>query len=379
MIRNVVHFIDSDLFGGTEQIVLHVLAGLNRRRWQPVLFHHPEAGLTPLFERAKSLDVRLRPIPRVQGRRSLVTWLPRVIKELRAEQPAVFHAHLCGPLACKDALIAAVLARIPAVIATAHLFGELPLSYFAYGQQRFLATGVDRYIAVSHEVARRLHQVFNIPVRKINVVHNGIPLPTIDAPANTALRRTLMRGTDRAIVLVTARLDKQKGHHYLLRAASLVPTAVFVLVGDGPERASLEAQARALGLSDRVTFLGYRNDVGDLLTTCDLFVLPSLFEGLPLSVLEAMAAGKPVVATAIGGTDEAIVQGHTGLLVRPGDPVALAAAIQKVLSNPKLARRLAAAGKARVHEHFSADAMVQNVTNIYEQILSSHEAPHGLH
>jgi glycosyltransferase involved in cell wall biosynthesis len=282
-----------------------------------------------------------------------------------------------SPFSCKDGLIAAVLARIPAVIATAHLFGELPVSHFASAQQRFLATGVDRYIAVSHEVGRRLHQAFHIPTRKITVVHNGIPLPTIDAPANTALRRTLMRGTDRAIVLVTARLDKQKGHHYLLQAASLVPTAVFVLVGDGPERASLEAQARALGLSDRVTFLGYRNDVGDLLTTCDLFVLPSLFEGLPLSVLEAMAAGKPVVATAIGGTDEAIVQGYSGLLVPPGDPVTLAAAIRTVLSDPKLARRLAAAGKARVHEHFSADAMIQKVTHIYEEILSSHEAPHG--
>jgi len=302
-----------------------------------------------------------------------------LIKELRAEQPAVFHAHLNSPLACKDGLIAAVLARIPAVIATAQLFGELSVSHFVYAQQRFVAAGVDRYIAVSHEVARRLHQAFHIPARKINVVHNGIPLPTIDAPTNTALRRILMRGTERAIVLVTARLDKQKGHHYLLQAASLVPKAVFVLVGDGPERASLEAQARALGLSDRVTFLGYRDDVGDLLTTCDLFVLPSLFEGLPLSVLEAMAAGKPVVATAIGGTDEAIVQGHTGLLVPPGDPIALAAAIRTVLSNPKLARRLAAAGKARVHEHFSADAMIHKVTNIYEEILFSHEAPHVCH
>jgi len=147
-------------------------------------------------------------IPRVQGRRSVVTWLPRLIKELRAEQPAVFHAHLCSPLACKDGLFAAVLARIPAVMATAHLFPELQINRFVYAQHRFLATRVDRYIAVSHEVARRLPQTFHIPSCKINVVHNGIPLPTIDPPANTALRRILMRGTDRAIVLVTARLGR---------------------------------------------------------------------------------------------------------------------------------------------------------------------------
>jgi glycosyltransferase involved in cell wall biosynthesis len=130
-------------------------------------------------------------------------------------------------------------------------------------------------------------------------------------------------------------------------------------------------------VSDRVVFLGYRQDIPDLLASCDLFVLPSLFEGLPLSILEAMAAGKPVIASAIGGTDEAVLHGETGLLVPPADPTALAAAIHTVLSNPLLARRLAAAGKARVYRTFSAEAMVQRVTQTYEEILSSHEAPHA--
>ena len=117
---------------------------------------------------------------------------------------------------------------------------------------------------------------------------------------------------DRPIVLTVARLDPQKGHRYLLAAATEVPEAVFALVGEGGERAALENQARTLGVAERVRFLGHRDDVPELLAACDLFVLPSLYEGLPLSVLEAMAAAKPVVATAIDGTTEAVVHEVTG-------------------------------------------------------------------
>src|SRR5262249_44896941 len=151
-----------------------------------------------------------------------------------------------------------------------------------------------------------------------------------------ALRAALMGSTDRPIVLTAARLAEQKGLCYLLKAAALLPQAMFVLAGEGPERAVLEAQAAELGLNKRVLFLGHRHDVPDLLACCDLFVLPSLFEGLPLSILEAMAAKKPVIASAVGGNNEVIVHGETGLLVRPADPAALASAIQAILSDPDL-------------------------------------------
>ena len=144
-----------------------------------------------------------------------------------------------------------------------------------------------------------------------------------------------------------------------------------MIAGEGPERSALEAQARTLGLADRVVLLGYRDDVCDLLASCDLFVLPSLFEGLPLSVLEAMAAGKPVVATAIGGTDEAVVHGETGLLVPPADAASLAKAIRTALSDPRLSQRLGAAGRARVYQEFSAQTMVRHITEIYDELLDS--------
>jgi glycosyltransferase involved in cell wall biosynthesis len=368
MIRKVVYFLGSAEFGGTEQALLHILAGLDRTLWQPVLFHHPEPGLIRLVERAKSLDVRLQEVPRVQSRRSLAQWLPRFVQELRAERPAIFHAQLNYQLACKDGLIAAILARVPAVIATVQLFVEAPLGSFIRGQQRLLSAAVDRYIAVSHDVAARLRQILHIPDRKIEVVHNAIPLGPLNRPTNGTLRAALTGPIDRPIVLTPARLCLQKGHSYLLQAAALVPEALFVIAGDGPERANLEAQAAEHGLSSRVRFLGYRQDIPDLLACCNLFVLPSLFEGFPLSILEAMAAGKPVIASAIGGNDEVITHGENGLLVPPADPAALAGAIRTVLLDPTLARRLAEDGRARVQQEFSVEAMVDGVTRVYEEL-----------
>jgi glycosyltransferase involved in cell wall biosynthesis len=116
-----------------------------------------------------------------------------------------------------------------------------------------------------------------------------------------------------------------------------------------------------------------------LLASCDLFVLPSLLEGLPLAVLEAMAAGKPVIATQVGGTNEAIINGKSGVLVPPADPMALARAIRKLLSDTSLAERLAAAGQARAHRHFSAESMVRCVTQIYDELLDSSRTHNAYH
>ena len=146
---------------------------------------------------------------------------------------------------------------------------------------------------------------------------------------------------------------------------------MFVLAGTGPDRATLETLARALGVENRVLFLGYREDIPDLLANCDLFVLPSLYEGLPLSILEAMAAGKPVIASAIGGNNEVILHGENGLLVPKADPAALAAAIRAVLSDGALAGRLAEGGKSRVQRDFSVEAMVESVSQVYDELAGA--------
>jgi glycosyltransferase involved in cell wall biosynthesis len=373
MSHTVIYFTDSTEFGGAEQALLHLLAGLDRQQWQPILFHHPSAGLAPLLEGASSMAVELQAVPGMPLGKQGAMAIPQFVRRLRALHPAVFHAHLTWPLSCKYELVSAILARIPAIVATLHLFVELPYDFSTRQQQRLIATGIHRYIAVSHHISQRWHETFRIPQRKFAVINNAIPLDAFQRRDHGEARASLWRTEGHPIILTVARLDKQKGHCYLLQAATRIPDALFVFVGDGPERPGLEILARELGLNDRVIFLGHQRDVIDLLASCDAFVLPSLYEGFPLSILEAMAAGKPVIASAIAGNDEVITDGQTGLLVPPADPIALAHAIATLLSDQALAQRLALAGRARIYREFSLSAMVQRVTRIYEEALHSRE------
>jgi glycosyltransferase involved in cell wall biosynthesis len=377
MVETVVHFTDSIAFGGAEQALLHLLAGLDRKRWRPLLLYHDGAGVAPLLAGAHAANVETRAIPPMpMGVRGAIR-MPSLAALLRQMRPAVFHAHLSWPLACKYGLVAAILARVPAIVATAQLYVTLPYTLSERWQQRLMANGVHRTIAVSQEVADRLHETFGIPRQQMEIVYNAIPFERFDRPANPLLRAELAGPGQHPVVLTVARLDDQKGHPTLLEAAAHLPDLRFVLAGAGNRRAALEAQAADLGIGDRVLFLGHRQDIPDLLASCDLFVLPSLYEGLPLSILEAMAAGKPVIGMAVGGTDEAVIHGETGLLVPPNDPLALAAAMRSLLDDGRegcgraLACQLAKAGKERVQHEFSCETMVERVMAIYEEILSS--------
>ena len=208
------------------------------------------------------------------------------------------HLHLTWPLACQYALAGAVVARVPSVVATLQLYVDVELSRRAMWQQRMLTHAVDRYFAVSQDSRRKLTSNLHWPDRKIEVVHNAVFARSPMKAPPAGLREGIVGNRTTPLVLVPARLHEQKGHRYLLQAVVELPDAHFALAGDGPERAALEARARDLGVDARVSFLGYRNDVGALLAVCDLVVLPSLYEGLPVSLLEAMAARKPVIATA---------------------------------------------------------------------------------
>jgi glycosyltransferase involved in cell wall biosynthesis len=297
--------------------------------------------------------------------------LPWFAGELRRRRPDVFHAHLTWPLGAKNAMLAAILARRPAVIATAHLFLDVEITRAMRLQERLIGMAADRLLVVSRDTGRRMHRALGWPLSKMEVIRNAVDAHAVQRPPDPALRRALSGDGDAPLVLVIARLDVQKGHRYVLAAAAQVPGAVLVVAGDGPERAGLEALAGELGIADRVRFLGWRDDVPELLAVSDLVVLPSLYEGLPVSVLEAMAAGRAVVATAVGGTDEAVEDGESGLLVRPRDADGLAAAIRRLLQDNGLRDRLAAAGRARVERDFSAAAMVARITDVYDLLADS--------
>jgi glycosyltransferase involved in cell wall biosynthesis len=362
--RRVVHYIDSDVFGGTEEAALQLMASLDRSRWDPVLMYHRSIGAARLAREAERLAIHTHAIAPLEPRSRLRATL-RLYRAIRRERPVIFHAHLSWPLACKHGVRAAWLARVPAIVGTAQLYLALergsppPLTLRLF----------QRIIAVSEHVRLRYTEELGVPLSKLVVVRNAIRVPPVRNLRNSALRASLVDGRPDYVVLTPARLVSQKGHRILLEAAVQVPDATFLLAGDGPLRTELEALARGLGVADRCVFLGQRSDVPDLLAASDLVVLPSLFEGLPLSVLEAMAAERPVVATRIGGTEEAVAHEITGLLVPPSDPAALAAAIRRIRTDPLLAERLAVEGRKRVETQFSADRTARVIMQAYDDLL----------
>jgi glycosyltransferase involved in cell wall biosynthesis len=378
MPRTVLFYSDSLEFGGAEGVLVSLLEGLDRRSWSPVLYYHETGGIAPLVCQAQELCIPVRavePMPLgLKGARQSRLFA----NEIRRLKPSVFHANLTWPLSGKYGLVAALLARVPVVLASLHTYVEIPYSAVTVGQLRLIVRLIDRYITVSHDLASRIRRTFGFPGEKIQVIHNGVHAERYaPQPVDPKMRLQFAGNLSRPVVLTTARLEKMKGLSYLLEAAVLVPEAMFLLAGEGPLRGELESLAGEFGISDRVVFLGFRQDVGELLASCDFLVLPSLFEGLPLSILEAMAAGKAVVASQTGGNGEAVIHEETGLLVPPGDPERLASAIRRLITEPGLSRRFGDAGRSRLLREFTAGRMVEQYHATYQALLQSKGAADG--
>jgi glycosyltransferase involved in cell wall biosynthesis len=369
--RSIFFYTDSRVLGGAENAMLMLLESLDQERWRPTLLLDDAAGIEPLLERAAELEVPVRRVPPLPLGLTGARRVPALARLLRRERPDVFHAHMSSPVACKWALAAAVLARVPAVLGTVQVGQYEPPSRSASWQLRLLARGVDRYLAVSRDIATELVERLGWPAEKIEVVYNAVDAERFAVAAPPGLRQQLGGNKTRSLVLTAARLDAQKGHPVLLEAAIQVPDAVFVLAGDGPERQNLEELAGRLGVADRVRFLGRRGDVPNLLAACDVFALPSLYEGSSLAVLEAMAAGKALVSSAIGGTDELIEDGRSGLLVPPGDPEALAGALRRLLADRELRASLAGRARERVERDLTRERMAERVEATYRQLLGA--------
>ena len=366
----VLHYIEGDAFGGAERSLLHLLAHTDRAAFEPLLVLHPSTALRPVLREAAALGVPAIEVPRMRGVLAFPAAM-RFAARIRG-RGQILHAHLTWALGCSWAILAAGLSSIPSV-ATVQLFLPDDSVRLPRLTRRFVPGRVARYVAVSPHVAEALHDALGVDAARIDVVPNGIP-----QTARTAAERAQRRGEARrrvfgeearTIALVVARLERQKGHGTLLAAAADVPGVLFALAGAGEDRGALERQAASLGLSERVVFLGHRPDVPDLLAAADLFVLPSTSEGLPLALLEAAAAGLPIVATDIGGNRDVVRAGETGLLVPAGDPAALAAAIRRLATDPSYARGLGESAAARFDSRYTAAAMAKGVERAYERVL----------
>jgi glycosyltransferase involved in cell wall biosynthesis len=204
------------------------------------------------------------------------------------------------------------------------------------------------------------------------VIYYGVEIPSLSPDTREKARLELGLPPDALVCGAVSRLDALKGIDDLILAFAQVEAtraAYLVIVGEGPERQRLEKIVQDIGVSDRIIWAGYRAGVPHLLPAFDIFVQPSMHEGLPNTVLEAMAAGLPVIATGVGGTPELVVNGKTGLLVPPANPAALADAITALSENPVARGSMGWAGRQRVQQHFTIEEMVQKTEQLYEDLL----------
>jgi glycosyltransferase involved in cell wall biosynthesis len=269
------------------------------------------------------------------------------------------------------ARLAAALMQVPLIID--HWHGFTRFSAKRRFICRFLARVTDLSIAVSQGVKDYLVKEIGLDPAKVRVVVNGVEVAALDAARpGPDVRRDLGLPEGAPVVGLVGRLDHWgKGHKELFAAMAQIRErhSVHALIVGGGRRLEEVRQAAAdLGLADRVHFLGPRADVPDLLNAMDIFVLPSYSEGLSLALLEAMAAGKPVIATAVGGTPEVVTDGVNGLLIPPRDAGALAGALERLLADPAWAKELGAHARAHVRERYSLDRLGREMNEIYEQL-----------
>jgi glycosyltransferase involved in cell wall biosynthesis len=329
--------------------------------------------LTPnsetLIKRAKELPITVMTLE-VRGQ-NRAAW-EKLRDWLRAENIDIFHSHAGIGWEGHDGVYAAYYAGVSVILRTEHL----PYLITDGGQKAShtrLLTKIERLISVSDGAYRSFVQA-GIPKTKLTMIHNGI-VPRFSSLSKAQAQSRLNLPRKVKIVLTVGRMMPQKGYNYLLEAVPLVisqyPDVHFVWVGDGPLAEPLGDEITKRGLSSHIHWLGHRDDVPDLLAAADVFVLPSLFEGLPLVLLEAMAMRLPIVATNVPGTDEVIEDGVTGRLVPPADPLALAAALIETQQLPQRIARWQAAANVRFNDRFAASRMAEEVAAVYQELLQN--------
>lgn len=372
----VLHIVGESRFGGAAKIILGLGHVARNEGWQADIL-----TTDPIFQQAVTqhglglvnLDVirrEIRPFWDLGG-------LVRLHGFLRREAYDIVHTHtskggFVGRLAAK-------LAGVPMILHTAHGFAFHEASpprtrRFYSTMERIASHWCDRVITVSEFHRNWALELGMCSPDKIVAIPNGIADPGRHSNVDfVQLRRQLQKRNGDFLILCVGRLAPDKGLEYLIEAAAAMPQMErrlqIVIAGDGPAREQLERFAAKLGVIDRVSFIGFREDVADLLAACDLVVLPSVREGLSIALLEAMAAGKPIVATSIGSQREVALHAEVGLFVRPADAISLAEAILRLAADQTLMTRLGNNARAIYESFYTEDRMLRSYRRLYLDLL----------
>jgi len=364
------------VFGGGKQAFYNLISRLDRRRFNPVVATAPTGRYAEML-RAKG--VRLIPLP--MNNRFDMRIPYRLARVVREHAVTVLHSH-GGGRADFFVYLASKLVNIPVKITTvANLvegwFEVNPLQLYVYKKiQRKAEKVFDHFICVSEYLADNLIHQHELEKTKISTIYNGIDLDYFNAALEFPRKRNeLLREGEEILIGAIGRLVAEKGLEYLLECMPEVlkrfTQLKLLVVGDGPLKTHLEKRVLSLGLKDNIIFTGFRSDIREVLSCLDILILPSLLEGFPMIILEAMAMAKPIVASDIPGIREQIIDGKNGILVPVKDSNALAIAIINILAERKVAENIGLAARKTVDEKFSIERMVAETESLYLSLLKA--------
>lgn len=370
MSTRVMHVIPSFFPGGAERIAVHILSNLDRSRFEGIAVSLYDPYGSDLEDILRAHNV---PIFYLGKNRGLDTGVFSRMNELmRKFKPHVVHTH---QYVTRYVLPSSLAFRIPVKVHTIHNMAE--------GDSGKMGRVVNWIsfrlgvvpVAIAKAVAASIEGCYH--VSPIPLIYNGIPVEYYRHPEvpRVVWRSRYGFGSDDVLFCTVGRLHPQKHHELMIDAFARGPAADsrshLLMAGDGSLREQLTAYVSELGLSEKVHFIGERSDIPDVLAASDAFVLSSSFEGNPLCVMEAMAAGKPVISTAVGGVPELLTDGVTGVLVPSDDADGLASAMQQLLRDPVLYRTMGANGGRAADERFSVQAMTRSYEGLYTQLLGA--------
>lgn len=364
----VMHIVPMLGPGGAERVAVDIAMGLNRQRFEAEVVSIWRRVGCELEDSLDHSDVRVEYLGKEAGFDARI--YRRLHRILRSHRPDIVHTHLH---VLRYALPSLLLLKPASMLHTVHNLAEREVEPRGRCIQRYAFKHRVMPIAVSAEVARSLRRLYKIPSCK--VIANGIPTNHFSFPrvARREWRSRVGFGDGHVLFVCVARFSTQKNHSLLLQAflrgPASDPNAHLLLVGDGALREQLEAQAENLGLAHRVHFLGLRSDIPELLAAADVFVLSSDWEGNPLAVMEAMAAGLPVVSTAVGGIPDLLANGREGFLVPRGDVEAFSGAMTFLLRDPETRKSMGMTAARRARESFDVSGMVQAYEHLYEALI----------
>lgn len=379
----ILYLITDLNIGGSEKMLYELVTRIDQTKFSPLVCGLKSWGY--YAEKIKEKGIKVITLNLEQGfwltkNFQAIFTLVKIIREERVNlvHTFLFRANFLGRIAASLAGVAKVISSIRVMEEEKkyHLFLERITSFLS-----------DKFIVNSQALKNFIIEKMKTPAKKIEIIYNGIDFSNLPKVENKNKCQELGYREEDILIGTVGRLHKQKGIEFFIKAIKIITQAPspctkkwggaspitqslkFLIIGDGPERKNLQSEICDLQLENKVQLFGWRTDVLEIISILDIFVLPSLWEGTPNVILEALAYGKPVVATKVGGVPEIIEDGKNGLLVEPANAKKLAEAIIWMLENPEKAKEMGEKGKKKVENFFPIDKMVKETERIYDKLL----------